>query len=231
MKKKDYIILVVLLIILFLVVSYKYILKDYFNMFLELIYFKTEERIIMTDEFTNNYIDSLESDINEYKRVSSLEDCVLSNVIYRNPSYWYQELTINKGKKDGIKKGSVVINKEGIVGVVESVMENTSIISLITNVGSNKKITVGITNAQDTIYGVIKEYNKLTNELVISELTSDIEGNDLSVVTTSFTTTFKEGIYIGKVNSIEEDSNGLSNIAKVTPVVDYNDIKYVCVEK
>ena len=73
-------------------------------------------------------------------------------------------------------------------------------------------------------------YNKYKNELVVSELTTDIKYNDeLNVITTNFTNSFKEGIIIGKVKKIEDDTNGLSKNAIITPILNYNDIKYVCV--
>ena len=162
----------------------------------------------------------------------SVINCINSTIIYRNPEYWYDELTINKGSIDNIKKGSLVINNKGIIGTISNVYENTSTISLITNIDKNKKVTVGITNNEETIYGLITNYDKNKNEITISELTKDININDkLNVITTNFTNTYKEGLIIAKVKNITSDSNGLSKNVIATPVVDYNDIKYVCVIK
>lgn len=229
-KDKNYIFLLVGLIILFIVLSFNLILKDYFNMFLELIYLKKDEKLVISNDLTDTYITSLEKDINEYKEITKLKDCINGTVIYRNPIYWYDELTINKGSIDNINVGDTVINNEGIIGIVSDVYENSSVISLITNINDNRKITVGITNNEETIYGIISEYDKNKNELIISELTKEIsvDGNS-NVMTTSFTNTFKEGIIIAKVKNIVDESNGLSKKAITTPVVDYNNIKYVCV--
>lgn len=231
-KKNNNIFLLILLIILFLVISFNTVLKDSFSMFLELIYLKKDEKLVINSDLTDNYISTLEKDISEYKEISNLEDCINSTVIYRNPSYWYDELTINKGSADNIKIGSIVINNEGLIGIISDVYENTSVVSLITKLDNKKKITVGITSEEETIYGVISEYDKNKNELIISELTKDIKiSEDMNVITTSFTSTFKEGIIIAKVKSVVDDSNGLSKKAVAIPIVDYNDIKYVCVIK
>ena len=206
-------------------------IKNTYNNILEIIYLIENNKLIINDELTKNYINTLEKDIKEYKDITNLNNCINASVIYRNPTVWYDELIINKGSSDNIKENSVVINNTGIVGVITKVYDTSSIISLITNINKDKKITVGITNDEVTIYGIINKYDKYKNELIISEITKDIEITDnLNVITTSFTNVFKEGIIIGKVKKIENDSNGLSKNVIATPTVDYNNIKYVCVE-
>ena len=230
-KKNKYIYFFIILIILFVIFQFKYVLKDSFNIFLETIFLRKDEKLIISNDLTNTYIKELENDIKEYKEISNLNDCINSTIIYRNPEYWYDELTINKGSIDNIKKGSLVINNKGIIGTISNVYENTSTISLITNINSNR-LTVGITNNEETIYGLITSYDKNKNEITISELTKDININgELNVITTNFTNTYKEGLIIAKVKEIKDDSNGLSKNVVATPVVDYNDIKYVCVIK
>lgn len=231
-KKNKYIYILILLIIFFIKFQFKYVFKDSFNRFMGLIYLKKNEKLIISDDLTNTYIKSLEKDINEYKEISNLKDCINSTIIYRNPEYWYDELTINKGSIDKIKTNSLVINNKGVIGVISNVYENTSTISLITNIDKEKRLTVGITNNEETIYGLISNYDKNKNEIIISELTKDINiTDDLNVITTNFTNTFKEGLIIAKVKEITSDSNGLSKNVIATPKVDYNDIKYVCVIK
>ena len=231
MNKKNSIYILIFLIILLIIIVFKDMVKNTYNNILEIIYLVDNKSLIISDELTKNYINTLERDIKEYKDITNLKDCINASVIYRNPVFWYDELTINKGKKDNIKEESVVINNKGIVGVITKVYDDTSIITLITNINKDNKITVGITNNEDTIYGIISKYDKYKNELIISEITKDIEVDDnLNVITTSFTNTFKEGMIIGKVKNIENDSNGLSKNIIATPVVDYNNIKYVCVE-
>lgn len=231
MKKKNSIYILIFLITLFILISYKDTLKNTFNNILEIIYIVDNNTLTISNELTKDYINSLEEDIKEYKDITSLKNCISASVIYRHPSYWYDELTINKGKIDNIKLNSVVINNKGIVGVIKEVYDNSSVISLITNSTKEKNITVGITNNEKIIYGIISKYDKYKNEIIISEITKDIDNNNnLDIITTNFTNTFKEGIIIGKVKRIENDSNGLSKNVIGTPIVDYNNIKHVCVE-
>lgn len=220
--KKYYKILIVL-IVLFLLISYKNVLRDNFNMLLGL--FKGNKELVIKDDMTNTYINALENEISNFKKIESMTNCINGRVIYREPTYWYDTFIINKGALDSISKGDVVINDMGLVGVIKEIYDHTSKVSLITNI--DNKITVGITNKEKTIYGIISKYDKSRNELYISELTSSIEGED--AVTTSFTDTFKEGILVGKVKRTENNSDGLSKVAIVTPTVDYNNINYVCI--
>lgn len=231
MKKKSSVYILIFLIILLITISFKDVLKNTYNNILEIILLIDNKSLIISDDLTNNYIYTLESDIKQYKEITSMNKCIDGRVIYRNPLYWYDELIINKGKNDNIKTNSVVINNKGIIGIISKVYDNSSVVSLITNINDDKKITVGITNGIDTIYGLISKYDKYKNEIIISEITKDIElNNNLSVITTNFTNTFKEGIILGKVKDIVNDEDGLSKKVIVEPVTDYNNIKYVCVE-
>lgn len=227
-KKSNYKLLLIPLVIL-LALLLRPNIKDAYSALFNI--FNKDNKIVYSDNLVNNYIDTLENDITEYKEITKLNDCVYSYVTYRNPSIWYDEFMINKGKRE-VSKGNIVINNEGLVGVVKEVYNNSSLVSLITNSKSNNKITVGIKTEDKTIYGIISKFDKIKNELVISELTEDINNYyDSDIITTSFTNTFKEGIVIGKVKRIARSENGLYNIVYATPNVKYNDIKYVCVLK
>lgn len=228
-SKNNYKLVLILLVILLTLLFLRTNIKDGYSALFNI--FNKNNNIVYSDNLVNNYIDTLENDISNYKEISKLNNCVLSMVTYRNPSFWYDEFMINKGKKE-ISKGNIVINNEGLVGIVTEVYNNSSLVSLITNSISNNKITVGIKTENKTIYGIISKFDKIKNELVISELTEDIKNYyDSDVVTTSFTNTFKEGIVIGKVKRIAKSENGLFNIAYAQVNVKYNDIKYVCVLK
>lgn len=219
---------ILLVIVLFLLIIFNSFIKDSYNKLMGI--FESNKEIYIEDDMIHTYINGLEREISNFKSIESIDNCINGRVIYRNPSYWYDTFVINKGAIDGINKNDLVINEKGLVGVISEIYDNSSDVSLITNINKNKIITVGITNNEDTIYGTIRKYNKIKKELIIEELTSDIDG-ELDVITTSFTDTFKENILIGKVKEIKNNSNGLSKYAVVTPIVDYNNIKYVCVIK
>ena len=228
--KKYGLIYLLLILLVILIIQTNFI--NIFTNFLNKVFIKNNNFVI--EDMAYKYIKELEEENNKLKELNNINKdeytYVNATVIYRNPSFWYDAFTINKGKKDNIKEGDMVINNYGLIGTVEKVLENTSEISLITNINKNKKITVAISNDVNKIYGIISNYDKIKNELLVSELTSDIESeSDLTVLTTNFTNTFKEGIIIGYVKEIKDDKNVLSKNAIVKPIVNYNDIKYVCI--
>ena len=68
-------------------------------------------------------------------------DVVNATVITRNKGYWYQTLTIDKGKNDGLKENMVAITKNGLIGKIEKVTNFSSEIKLITaNDVNNKEV-------------------------------------------------------------------------------------------
>lgn len=210
------------------------VIKDAFNMFEEKIFFVKEKNIIIKDSAIDAYINTLKEEINELKGLNKIgyDDykCINASVIYRDPSYWYDTLTINKGIKDGINKGNMVVTDSGLIGSIKESLDNTSVIHLLTNSNSKNKITVGIKYENNMIYGLISDYDLSKDEITVSQITSDIKYQDnMDVITTGFTNTFIEGILVGNVKRIEDDSNGLSKNAVVKPSADFNNIKYVCV--
>ena len=202
--------------------------KNSFNNFLKLLYLKKDNNIVYSDEFTKTYIKSLEDNIKEYENINSITDCISGTVIYRNPVYWYDSFTINKGIKDNININDMVINNTGFIGIISKVYKNSSEVSLITNI--NNKITIGLKSDDKEIYGILTSYNKINNEFIVSELTSDISG-DINAFTTDFTNKYKSGILIGKVIKIIDDNNGISKDAIIKSDTNYNNIKHVCVIK
>lgn len=218
----------VLIYLFILLVILSILFKNSFNNLLKTIYFIKDNTIVFKDEFTNNYIKSLESKINEYEDISNISNCINSTVIYRNPIYWYDTFTIDKGKVNNINNGDMVITNSGFIGIISKVYKDSSEVSLITN--TNNKMTVGLSNDNKEIYGILASYNKINNEFIVSELTSDIDG-DINVITTDFTNKYKSGIILGKVIKIIDNDNGISKDAIVKSNTDYNNIKYVCVVK
>lgn len=228
MNKK--LIYIFIFLVFILLIIFKSNIKESYNNLIDLIKINNSNKFIINDDITSNYIKYLENNINEYKEISNIDNCISSIVLYRNPSIWYDTLVINKGKNDNINLYDTVINNSGLVGIITEVLPNSATISLITNIDKYKKITIGIASDDDIIYGLISKYDKFKNEIIVSEITKDIKINDnLFAITTNLTNNYKEGMVIGKVVNIENDENGLSKNVIIKPFVDYNNINYVCV--
>ena len=51
---------------------------------------------------------------------------ISSSVVGKNDGNWYTTFVIGVGKDDGVKKDSVVVNGDGLVGIVYEVSKNYS---------------------------------------------------------------------------------------------------------
>ncbi|MEF2689970.1 MAG: rod shape-determining protein MreC [Bacilli bacterium] len=209
-------------------------LRDSFNVIKGSITTKNKT-IEVTDLSLKTYIYNLEKEMDEMSNLLKLNKnekykCVNANVINRNPSFWYESVTINKGSLDNIEKDNIVINNIGVIGKINKVYNNSSEVSFITNVNSKNKTTVAIKYNDEIVYGTISKYDYNKKELIISEITTNIEYIDnMEVFSLDLNNNNLSGLLIGKVIKIEKDKNNLSKIAVVKPVVDFNSIKYVCV--
>lgn len=155
-----------------------------------------------------------------------------ATVVSRNNLFWYNNLTIDKGTKSGIKEGMVVINSTGLIGKVENVSTFTSNVKLITTNDTNNKISVSISNGSNKITGLINGYdynNGLLNVEGISN-TETVSVGDM-VYTSGLGGVFPSGILIGKVENITTDVYDLAKIIKVKPSAHFNDINYVTILK
>lgn len=180
----------------------------------------------------------LKKEINQLKEELNI-DYVLSDYTYlnatvvsRNTGYWYNTLTINKGKHNGVEEGMVVINSNGLIGKVITVSNFTSDVRLITTTDTNNKISVTVTDGDNKVTGLINGYD-YDKQILETEGISNTESVNIGdyVYTSGLGGVFPSGILIGKVESITTDVYDLSKIINVTPAVNFDDINYVSILK
>ena len=160
----------------------------------------------------------------ELNNTLSERSYINATVINRNISYWFNELTINKGSSDGIKDGMAVINSDGLIGKIIKTSNNTSVIKLLTDENMTNKISVKIEYDGRFVYGLLSNY-KDSFFLIdgISDNTNIDKG--AKVVTSGLTDSFPSGILIGYVEEISTDNFDLSKTLKVKSKIDFNDIR------
>lgn len=190
-------------------------------------YLQKEISNIKVDELK---LDNLEKenkelkDLLELKSVYSDYDGIYSKVISRNKMYWYSTFTIDKGEKDGIKEGSAVITKEGLIGKVKNVNKDFSTVELITASSKDNKVSVSINSNK---VGLIDSYEHPYLKIVLTTDEKGIKEGDK--VVTSGLGSLPKNIYVGKVKRIERDSLNLSYILYAELGQDINNISYVMV--
>lgn len=178
----------------------------------------------------NIKIKELEKEIKDLKELNNInidkESEINASIVMRNNSYWNDSFIINVGKKDGVKKGNAVTYNNNLIGIVDIVNNNTSIIRLITS-NSKNYISACFNIEGIDYYGIIKKYNVIKNELYLENVIGDFNINNEEVFTSGLDGNTPRGIYIGKIIGIKKDKYNLSSKIIVKPDINYNSIKYV----
>ena len=121
---------------------------------------KENLEILKIKESQNN---SLLSNINELKNLLELKNIyssyniINSTVIERNKLYFFNNFTIDKGLDFNLKENMAVVNSNGLIGIIDKVYKNYSIVKLITTSNDNK-ISVKIKKDNTYLYGTITSY-------------------------------------------------------------------------
>ncbi len=181
---------------------------------------------------------SLEKEIQELKETLELNKTLTeytpinATILSRNKSYWFNTITIDKGKSSGIKKNMAVITKKGLVGKISKVSDNSSEVKLITSDDINFKISVAIKTNDIDNYAILNGYDKKTGCIKATGIdkTTEIKKDDI-VLTSGLGDMFPGGIYIGTVEKVESDKYNLSKNIYVKTYQDFNDIHYVTILK
>ncbi len=190
---------------------------------------KENLEILKIKESQNN---SLLSNINELKNLLELKNIyssyniINSTVIERNKLYFFNNFTIDKGLDFNLKENMAVVNSNGLIGIIDKVYKNYSIVKLITTSNDNK-ISVKIKKDNTYLYGTITSYKD--NLFLLEGITNyqDISLNS-DVLTTGYGV-FPSDILIGKVTKIEENKYNTSKIIYVKSNVNFNELYYVSI--
>lgn len=238
-KKKEFdwkykLILIMMVIVIFVVLlSYSFsnsflFISDAINNFF---YYPFHSLTNEEDIIGKNINSDLEKEISSLKSLvginSVLSDFEFINgvVISRNPTYWLDEVVINRGSKDGIEEGMAVVVGEGMVGYVNDVYTNSSRITLITNSSYNN------TSVRINDFYLILEFDE-EGKMIVNQLdnSNSIKEGDV-VYTSGLTDKYPSGITIGYISKIEDNTYGTGKKLYISLYYDINALRYVSVLK
>ena len=182
----------------------------------------------------NEYIKELKKEIeilkedNKIKNVLTDSKVINAYVIKRSAPYWNDTITINKGKLENIKRGSAVINNNGLVGEVTKVYKHSSDVKLIVS-SSNNYISAKFNNKNKDYYGIIKKYNIITKELYMENVIGDLNKDIINkkIITSGLSSNMPSGLLIGTITDIKKDKYNLSNTIVLKLDTDINDLNMV----
>jgi len=86
---------------------------------------------------------------------------IAAEVIGQDPSSWFKSITLNKGEKDGLRKGMAVISPEGVIGQILKTAPHYSTALLITDYNSAVDSIIQSTRAKAIVEGMAENLGEL----------------------------------------------------------------------
>ena len=149
---------------------------------------------------------------------------IAAEVIGQDPSSWFKSVTINKGEKDGVRKGMAVISPEGVIGQILKTAPHHSTVLLITDYNSAIDSIVQRTRAKAIVEGKGEnrcqlKYLLRTEEVIVGDI----------VVTSGLSGNFPKGLMVGEIRKVEKEGQGIFQYAELVPSVDLTKLEEVLV--
>ncbi len=192
---------------------------------------KKETELVIKEEVNNYEVENLKEEIEDLKETMNIEKTytsykpIYAKTIIRNKMYWFNTITIDKGRKQKVREESAVVTNNGLIGKVIRTNKTTSTVKLITNSDRNNKMSVMVKKENETIIGLIEEYEYPYLKVYIES--NNVDKDD--IIVTSGLGNLPKNIYVGTVEKKEKDKYSLNTILYVKTRQDMNDINYVAV--
>jgi rod shape-determining protein MreC len=156
---------------------------------------------------------------------STIEGEVLgARVIARDPTLSVQTFTIDRGERDGVRRGMAVLSPQGVVGQITQASRTASRVLLLTDHNSGIDAFVQRSRARGIVQGAHEEgchmkYLRRDEDVVSGDrvLTSGLDG------------IFPKGVLIGDVVEVARRHRDLLQVAVVRPSAEFDRIEEVLV--
>lgn len=185
----------------------------------------------------NNTLRSFEKENTElrqalkYKEVSRFE-LVPARVIAREPSTWWQYVTIDRGERDGVELNQAVVTTQGLVGKIASVSATTSKVVLLGDENCRVAATLEGTNEQGIIIGQPTEMGAVQCRMTFISRTATIDVGQLAF-TSGLGGVFPQGLRIGEVSQLvplrDTGGHGLYREVIIQPSADLAKLDFLFV--
>ena len=148
------------------------------------------------------------------------EDGFAAEVIGRNPSNWFESVTINRGRDSNVSVGMVAVNGQGLVGKVVSVSKNSAVVRLMTDPNSGVGVSVQRSREQGIVVGQLGSDQTLLVRFFSRDV--DVRAGDEIVTSGLLSQQFPSGIPVGVVSEVKDAEYGLVKQAILKPWVDFD---------
>lgn len=160
-----------------------------------------------------------------FKDQKSEYEYLTCNIIGKSGNNFLDGYTIDRGEKDGLQRGMVVVASKGLVGQVTSVASNWAMVQSLNN--ENIAVAALVESTRETV-GIVTGYRDSNGRLLAKvynlPLTSDVKIGD-NILTSGNGNIYPKDIKIGKVIEVKEDKAKLMKVAIVEPYVEFNKLE------
>lgn len=147
-----------------------------------------------------------------------------AKVIARDPTNWFQTLSINKGKKEGIGKDMVAVASAGPVGRIHRVFEGGAGIILITDVNSS----VAVRLQKSRIEGILEGRGDNTCYLKYISKEVNVEVGE-KLITSGLDGIYPRGLLIGYVSNVIKEGEEMFQEIEVSPLQNLSSVEEVAI--
>jgi rod shape-determining protein MreC len=147
-----------------------------------------------------------------------------AEVIGQDPSSWFKSVTIDKGERDGVKRGMAVISTGGVIGQILKTAPHYAVVLLLTDYNSAIDSLVQRTRAKAIVEG--KGENRCQLKYLLRA--DEVAVGDV-VVTSGLGGNFPKGLIIGDVKKVDKKGHGVFQYAELVPRVDLTQLEEVLV--
>jgi len=206
-KKKSWIFFGILLFLVFVRISKGSIYKDFYYFISKPFWpgqFQKEVILESTNQEFLMQFNLLQKDNIRLRKILSLQessnnDNISAAVISRKTGGWWRQITLNKGSKDGVEIGNIVIGPGGLLGRVNNTSLFTSSVTLLTSPES--KLGVWVDRSQTN--GILVGSGDDLPSLILYSKDADIKVGDF-VSSSPASSLLPPNIPIGIVQSIDK---------------------------
>ena len=160
----------------------------------------------------------------KYKEANPEWDIISARVIGYDPTNLAESIIIDRGTKDGLQKGMVVIADGGLTGRIAQVFDNSAKVLLIVDPSSAVNAMVQRSRAQGIICGL--PGGEL--EMRYVQQGKDITEGD-PIITSGHGGSFPKGILIGFVSEMSGNDLDLFKNVKVKSMIKFDELEMVLV--
>lgn len=149
-------------------------------------------------------------------------------IIIRSHDNYTKTFVIDVGSKDGIKVGQTVIHKEGLVGYISKVNEDTSTVLTILDPKTSVSAIIPTVNTPAILSGNLEMKQNNTLKLESIEIGSEISIGDI-IYTSGLGQMYEPAIPIAKITKNESKKTDSERYAICEPLVNISEINEVSV--